>query len=64
MLVRRDDGLFTSAVRVSRVLDSLFLHSAYPTTAHDAVFLGPDSYRFADLIVAQMPKLAPGARFL
>ena len=28
----------------------LFLHSAYPATASDAVFLGPDSYRFARLI--------------
>jgi SAM-dependent methyltransferase len=32
----------------------LFWHSAYPTTAHDAVFLGPDSYRFAQLILAKM----------
>lgn len=39
-----------SRVRVSRVAGMLFLHSAYPATAADAVFLGPDSYRFARFI--------------
>ncbi|WP_322966175.1 methyltransferase [Sphingomonas fuzhouensis] len=34
-------------LRVSRVGAQLYLHSAYPTTQADAVFLGPDSYRFA-----------------
>ncbi|AYV47530.1 methyltransferase [Caulobacter flavus] len=43
-----------SAVRVSRVHGRLFLHSAFPATASDAVFLGPDSYRFADLIAAEL----------
>ena len=41
-------------VRVSRVHERLFLHSAFPATAPDAVFLGPDSYRFADLIAAEL----------
>jgi methylase of polypeptide subunit release factors len=31
-----------------------FLHSAFPANAPDAVFLGPDSYRFADLIAAEI----------
>jgi len=39
-----------SAVRVSRVHGRLFLHSAYPAKGRDAVFLGPDSYRFADFL--------------
>lgn len=55
-----------SAVRVSSLYGSLFLHSAYPTEAEDAVFFGPDSYRFADLIdreLAAHPS-APGARIL
>lgn len=39
-----------SRLRVSRLAGMLFLHSAYPATASDAVFLGPDSYRFARLI--------------
>ena len=56
------DGRLQPLLRVSGVRGALFLHSAYPTTAHDAVFLGPDSYRFADFIVARMGELAPGAR--
>lgn len=43
------DGL-RSRLRVSSVEGLLFLHSAYPTTQPDSVFLGPDSYRFARLI--------------
>lgn len=39
-----------SRLRASSVNGLLFLHSAYPTTAADSVFLGPDSYRFARLI--------------
>lgn len=41
---------FRSKLRVSRLAGTLFLHSAFPATAADAVFLGPDSYRFARLI--------------
>ncbi|HYD44616.1 MAG TPA: methyltransferase [Phenylobacterium sp.] len=41
---------FRSRVRVSAVHGRLFAHSAFPATAPDAVFLGPDTYRFADLI--------------
>lgn len=54
MLVERDDGFLQATLRVSRVEGTLFLHSAYPTTATDAVFLGPDSYRFAKLIIGRM----------
>jgi methylase of polypeptide subunit release factors len=64
VLVRQDDGRFKSQVRVSTVHGTPFLHSAYPTIAHDSVFLGPDSYRFADLILAQMQRLGEGARIL
>ncbi|TCS39393.1 methylase of polypeptide subunit release factors [Paucimonas lemoignei] len=35
-----------SLIRVSSLNDKLFIHSAYPTTASDAVFFGPDTYRF------------------
>ena len=52
-----DEGdLYKSKVRVSRVAGRLFVHSAYPTQAEDAVFLGPDSYRFADFIRAELPR--------
>ena len=59
-----EDGLFRATVRVSSVGDTLFVHSAYPTLAEDSVFLGPDSHRFADLILARMGDLRPGARIL
>ena len=39
-----------ATIRVSRLCDRLFVHSAYPTEAPDAVFFGPDSYRFAALL--------------
>ncbi|RHW16457.1 SAM-dependent methyltransferase [Sphingomonas gilva] len=64
VIVEGDDGLFASRIRVSRVRDTLFLHSAYPTTAWNSVFLGPDSYRFAELILARMGSLPDGARIL
>ncbi len=50
-----EGGRLRSALRVSRVRGRLFLHSNFPTTEEDAVFLGPDSYRFADFILANMP---------
>lgn len=49
----RADGLLAATIRVSSVRGTLFLHSAYPTTDKLSVFLGPDSYRFADLIAAK-----------
>jgi methylase of polypeptide subunit release factors len=45
-------NLLASTVRVSSLGDCLFLHSAYPTTESDAVFFGPDTYRFARFIEA------------
>ncbi|MBV8972992.1 MAG: methyltransferase [Sphingomonadaceae bacterium] len=53
VLVPAADG-WRSRVRVARLDGRLFLHSAYPTDAPDAVFLGPDSYRFARLIRAEL----------
>lgn len=55
------DGRLKSRVRVSSVRGLLFLHSAFPTTSPDTVFLGPDSYRFADLI-AQALRSGPPVR--
>ena len=53
LLETTPDGL-RSAVRVSTLNGRLLLHSAYPTESADAVFLGPDSYRFARFIRAQV----------
>lgn len=60
----RPGGRLGVDLRISSVRGTLFLHSAYPTDAYDSVFLGPDSYRFADYIVAKMGELPRGARIL
>ena len=58
------DGLKRSRLRVSMLRGRLFLHSAYPTDDRDAVFFGPDSYRFADLIAAELGDCAAGVRIV
>jgi methylase of polypeptide subunit release factors len=62
-MVRGVDGQFRSEVRVASVGDSLFLHSAYPTSSRDAVFLGPDSYRFVRFLAGALAG-APAVRRL
>lgn len=49
-ILRSHGDLFSSTVRVSSIDDDLFVHSAYPTTQDNAVFFGPDTYRFACFI--------------
>jgi methylase of polypeptide subunit release factors len=39
-----------STVRFSTLDDHLFVHSAYPTVEHHAVFFGPDTYRFCAFV--------------
>jgi methylase of polypeptide subunit release factors len=53
-LHRAEGGRVRSAIRVSRLQGRLYIHSAYPTDAEDAVFLGPDSYRFADVVAREL----------
>ncbi len=64
--VAQHDDMLRSLVRVSSLREQLFLHSAYPTEAPDSVFFGPDSYRFADLIAAELCRqpLRPGAHIV
>jgi SAM-dependent methyltransferase len=57
--VAQDGAGWRCRVRVSSVHERLFLHSAFPATAADSVFLGPDSYRFADLIAAELASGGP-----
>ncbi len=55
-------GLCRSKVRCATIGDLLFVHSGFPTTERDAVFFGPDTYRFARLLsagVAGMPADRP-----
>jgi methylase of polypeptide subunit release factors len=37
-------------VRAATLKGQIFLHAAFPTDAPDAVFFGPDTYRFADAV--------------
>jgi methylase of polypeptide subunit release factors len=53
VLAETEAGL-KSRLRVSSMDGGLFLHSAYPTDEEDAVFFGPDSYRFAAFIAAEI----------
>lgn len=65
-LLRQKGQLLASDVRFSSLGALLLAHSAYPTDGADAVFFGPDTYRFADLIAAGIERepLPPGARIL
>ena len=54
VFVPAGEGL-RSTVRLSSLDGTLFMHSAYPTTAADAVFFGPDTYRFARAIRQALP---------
>ena len=49
-----EGGLLRSLVRVATLDGDSFLHSAFPTREADAVFFGPDTYRFADAISAAL----------
>jgi SAM-dependent methyltransferase len=55
------DG-WRSTLRASTLGTHLYFHSAYPTEAADAVFFGPDTYRFARALDAELPALAAGVR--
>ena len=48
------DEYCTSKIRVSSLGNDLFLHSSF-TAGQDAVFFGPDSYRFAAFLRAEIP---------
>lgn len=43
---QHEDG-WRSLVRFSKLAGQLFVHSSYPTVDADAVFFGPDTYRYA-----------------
>ena len=56
-VLRERAGLWESQVRVASAAERLFLHSAFPTDRKDAVFFGPDSYRFIRFIEAELAGL-------
>ena len=54
VLVPSEAGL-RSTVRLSSLDGGLVMHSAFPTSAADAVFFGPDTYRFTRAILQALP---------
>jgi methylase of polypeptide subunit release factors len=50
------DGMLRSKVRVATLGEDLLLHSAFPTDDVNAVFFGPDTYRFARFVREQLPR--------
>ena len=57
--VERKGPLLRSLVRFSTLGASLYVHSAFPTDAPDAVFFGPDTYRFLAFL---RPHIGPAKR--
>ncbi len=51
-----------STVRLSSLGGELFLHSAFPTAEADAVFFGPDTYRFAAAVEAHLERRSSPVR--
>lgn len=49
-LEEEGEGRLRSRLRAASLGEDLFLHSAFPTEEADAVFFGPDTYRFARFI--------------
>lgn len=49
VVVPYEDG-WRCTLRASTLNGDLFFHSSYPTSESDAVFFGPDTYRFTDAI--------------
>jgi methylase of polypeptide subunit release factors len=65
--VAYDGSLLRSKVRYSTLGNLLFVHSAFPTNDRDAVFFGPDTYRFtrfvAQVVHQRVPVSDPGPIF-
>jgi release factor glutamine methyltransferase len=65
-LVEAAGGDVRSGVRFSSLGDQLYAHSAFPTEHANAVFFGPDTYRFARAIRHSIGAIVPrrGMRIL
>jgi methylase of polypeptide subunit release factors len=57
------DDLLRSKVRVSTLGEQFFVHSSFPTESPDAVFFGPDTYRFARALRQAMQGMEVSAPF-
>jgi methylase of polypeptide subunit release factors len=57
-VLEQTGGALRSTLRVSSLGEQLYFHSAFPTLGADAVFFGPDTYRFARQLRGCVPALA------
>ncbi|MFT7373371.1 MAG: SAM-dependent methyltransferase [Oleiphilaceae bacterium] len=48
--LNKDADKYISTLRFATLYDDIYLHSGYPTTDQNAVFFGPDTYRYAKLL--------------
>jgi SAM-dependent methyltransferase len=53
-VIRSDGELLRSTVRFSSLGQQLYAHSAFPTLHADAVFFGPDTYRFSAFVARSL----------
>jgi methylase of polypeptide subunit release factors len=53
-VLRADGDGWRSTLRLSSLGGQLYFHSAYPTIAANAVFFGPDTYRFVRVLQAEL----------
>lgn len=60
--LERSGGRLRSAVRFSTLGAQIFVHSAFPTEQGDAVFFGPDTYRFARALTHWISSFQPRVR--
>jgi methylase of polypeptide subunit release factors len=62
-VLEEENGQLRATVRASTLGGLTYFHSAYPTNDEDAVFFGPDTYRFIAAIERSLPALpAPPLR--
>lgn len=59
-----EDGRLRSRVRVASLGGDLFVHSAFPTDDVDAVFFGPDTYRFVRFVEQHVSTSGPPLRIV
>jgi methylase of polypeptide subunit release factors len=53
-----NSGSWKSRLRIATLKSGHYFHSAFPTTQADAVFFGPDTYRFIRAALAALPDRA------
>jgi len=58
--LEKESGRYKSKVRFATIGDLIFAHTGFPTIEQDAVFFGPDTYRFVRLLRACLADVVPG----